>query len=63
MQELMNNFVVMIEAMKEKKNAYVKTYLDKATEVQRRINSRNIVAPSQYTLQKRVGYVMVQNVQ
>ena len=50
MQALMNNFDVIIQAMNEKKDAYVKTYPDKAAEVQMRINSRNVVAPGQYTL-------------
>ena len=42
----MKNFVVIIQAMNEKKATYAKTYLDRATKVQRRIDSRNIVAPS-----------------
>ena len=50
MQVLMNNFSIIIQIMNEKKATYSKTYLDKAAEVQRRINSRNIVAPGQYTL-------------
>ena len=52
-----------MQTMNEKKAAYVKAYPDRATEVQRRINNRNIVSPSQYTLQKKVGYVIVQNIQ
>ena len=62
MQALMNNFSVIIQAMKEKKEAYVEAYPDEAAEVQRRISSRNVVALGQYTLQKRAGYVMIQNV-
>ena len=50
MLALMNNFAMIIQAMNEKKDAYVKVYPDRAAEVQRRINSRNIVAPGQYTL-------------
>ena len=49
--------------MNEKKETYVKAYPDRAAEVQRRINNRNVVAPGQYTLQKRMRYVVVQNVQ
>ena len=63
MQTLMNNFDVIIQTMNEKKAMYVETHLNKATEVQRRISSKNVVAPSQYTLQRRAGYVMIQNVQ
>ena len=63
MQALMNNFVVRIQTMNEKKAIYAKTYLDRVVEVERRINSKNIVALRQYTLQKRAGYVMVENVQ
>ena len=59
----MNNFAAIMQTMNEKKATYVKAYPDKAVEVQRRINSRNIVAPGQYTLQKRAGYVMVQHIQ
>ena len=42
----MNNFSVIMQTMSEKKATYAKTYLDRATKVQRRIDSRNIVAPS-----------------
>ena len=63
MQALMNNFVVIIQTMNEKKAIYVETYPDKVSEVQRRINNRNVVAPGQYTLQKRVGNIIIQNVQ
>ena len=44
MQALMNNFTVIIQTMNEKKAMYVKTYPDKVAEVQRRINSRIVVA-------------------
>lgn len=50
MKELMNNFIVIIQTMNEKKATYVHTYMDKDIEVQKRINRRNMVAPSQYTL-------------
>ena len=63
MQTLMNNFVVIIQTMNEKKAMYVETYPNKAAKVQRRIRRKNVVAPSQYTLLRRVGYVMIQNVQ
>ena len=63
MKTLMNNFVVIIQTMNEKKAVYVETHLDRAVEVQKRINSKNVVAPSQYTLQRRACYVMIQNVQ
>ena len=63
MKVLMNNFAIIMQTMNEKKATYAKTYPDRATEVKRRINNRNIVSPGQYTLQKRVGYVMVQHVQ
>ena len=33
MQALMNNFVVIIQAMNEKKDAYIKAYLDKVAKV------------------------------
>ena len=45
MQALMNNFVVIIQVMNEKKDVYVKAYPDKATKVKRRINNKNVVAP------------------
>ena len=63
MQTLMNNFAVIIQTMNEKKAMYVETHLDKVAEVQKRINNKNVVAPGQYTLQRRAGYVMIQNVQ
>lgn len=47
MQALMNNFTVIMQTMNEKKATYVGTYPDRAAEVQRRINNKNIVAPSQ----------------
>ena len=50
MQTLMNNFVVIIQTMNEKKVVYVETHSDRAVEVQKRINSKNVVAPGQYTL-------------
>ena len=56
MHVLMNNFATIMQTMTEKKDTYVKAFPDRAAEVQRRINSRNVVAPSQYTLQKRAGY-------
>ena len=63
MQALMNNFSAIIQTMNEKRETYVKAYPNRAAEMQRNINSRNVVAPGQYTLQKRTGYVVVQNVQ
>ena len=63
MQALMNNFAEILQAMNEKKAAFVATYPDRAAEVQRRMNSKNIVAPGQYTLERRAGYVMIRNVQ
>ena len=50
MEVLMNNFTMIIQTMNEKKAIYVETYPNKPTELQRRINSRNVVAPGQYTL-------------
>jgi len=49
--------------MDEKRDAYTKANLDKDVEIQKRINSRNMVSPGKYTLQKRVGYVVVKSVQ
>ena len=63
MQTLMNNFAEILQAMNEKKATFVETYPVRAAEVQGRMNSKNTVAPSQYTLQRRGGYVMIQNVQ
>ena len=63
MQALMNNFAAIIQAMNEKKETCVKAYPERAAEVQRKMNSRNVVTPGQYTLQKRAGYVVIQNVQ
>ena len=59
MHVLMNNFVSMMQTMNEKKATYVKAYPDKVSKVERRINNRMIVYPSQYTLQKREGYIVV----
>ena len=59
MQALMNNFSEIIHAMNEKKDAYAKAHLDKATKIQRRINNRNMVSSGQYTLRKRAGYVVI----
>ena len=50
----MNNFAKIIQAINEKKETYVKAYPDRAVEVQRRINNRNVVVLGQYTLQKRM---------
>ena len=44
MHVLMNNFIAIMQTMNEKKATYVKAYLDRETEVERRINSRMIVA-------------------
>ena len=63
MQTLMNNFAVIIQTMNEKKAVYVETHPNRAAEVQKRINNKNVVAPGQYTLQRRESYVMIQNVQ
>ena len=52
----MNNFSIIMQTMNEKKDTYAKAYPNRVVEVQRRINNRNVVAPSQYTLQKRAGY-------
>ena len=62
MYVLMNNFSAIMQTMNEKKATYVKTYPDRVADVQRRINNKNIGAPGQYTLQKRAGYVIMQNV-
>lgn len=50
MNALMNNFVVIMKTMNEKKNILVKAYPNKALEVERRINNKMIVTPSHYTL-------------
>ena len=44
MNVLMNNFVVMMETMNERKDIYVKVYPDQEVEVERRINIRMIVS-------------------
>lgn len=59
----MNNFAEILQAMNEKKATFVATYLDRAAELQGRMNSKNVMTLGQYTLQKRGGYVMIQNVQ
>ena len=63
MQTLMNNFVVIIQTMNENKAMYVEAHPNRVVEVQKRINNKNVVAPGQYTLQRREGYVMIQSVQ
>ena len=62
MHVLMNNFSTIMQTMNEKKVTYVKSYLDRATKVERRISNKMIVSLGQYTLQKRVGYIVVQNI-
>ena len=63
MQALMNNFAKIIQAMNEKRDAYTKAHPDKVVEIHKRINNINMVSLGQYTLQKRIGYVVVQSVQ
>lgn len=45
MQALMNNFAEILQVMHEKKATFFATYPDRAAEVQRRMNNKNIVAP------------------
>lgn len=59
----MNNFVGIMQTLNEKKGILAKAYPDRVVEVERRINSRMVVTPSQYTLQRRDGYLVAQNVQ
>lgn len=59
----MNNFAEIIHAVNEKNDVYAKAHLDKAIEIQRRINSKNMASLGQYTLRKRARYVVIQSVQ
>ena len=50
MDMLMNNFVGIMQNLNEKKDILEKAHLDRAIEVERRLSSRMVVTPSQYTL-------------
>ena len=47
MNTLMNKFSMIKQDMNEKKNIIVKSYPEKAIEVERRVTSRMVVTPGQ----------------
>lgn len=59
---LMDNFVGIMQTLNEKKEIMTQAYPDKAIEVERRLASRMTVTSRQYTLQKRIEYVVAKNV-
>ena len=62
MDILINKFARIMQTLNEKKDIITKAYPDKSTKVERILNNRMIVAPSQYILQRKVGYDVAQNV-
>lgn len=59
---LMDNFLGFMQNLNEKKEILTKTYPDKAIKVEKRLTCKKILNPGQYTLQRKVGYVMAKSV-
>jgi hypothetical protein len=59
--KLMKTFPKIIEAMNEKKQFFIDSFLDKAREIMRRMAFTPNVGVGQIMVQKRLGYTIIQN--
>ena len=60
---LMDNFVGFMQNLNEKKEILTQTYPSRAIEVEKRLESKMILNPGQYTLQRKSRYVVAKSVQ
>ena len=58
---LINDFLEIMESMNEKKQFFIDSYLDRAREVMRRLAFTPNVGASHLVVQKRPGYTIIQN--
>jgi len=59
--KLMNTFLEIMEAMNEKKKLFINSFPNKAREVMRKLGFTPNIGAGQLTVQKRLGYTIIQS--